>query len=186
MTVPEIYRPDKAPLRGDSRDALLPGTCRRCGFVADHPTPADCINALRDRIAELTTKETVRRPSLKRLLEALPSRAGPYRTRRSFARYQRGWFPPPDGNRPSLFFAIPSSHLSTVDRWLAANRRDMIWLHGHNSDHPDPSDSPRRRRRLLLRWPSSRRWHWRASSLSSNPLVFFRQAVAPSGRLRLV
>ena len=37
-----------------TRDALLVGTCRRCGFVAKHATPQDCIDFLRDRIADLS------------------------------------------------------------------------------------------------------------------------------------
>jgi hypothetical protein len=62
---------------------------------------------------------------------------------------------------------------------------DMIWLHEHDSDHSDPSNSPWRRRRLLLRWTSSGRWYWRASSLSPNTLVLFRQAVIRPSRLQV-
>jgi hypothetical protein len=44
------------PLPGTSRDALLSGICRRCGFIAKHATPQDCIDFLRDYIAELSPK----------------------------------------------------------------------------------------------------------------------------------
>ncbi len=36
-----------------AEDQIPPGTCRRCGFVGNHPTAAACISALRDRLAEL-------------------------------------------------------------------------------------------------------------------------------------
>jgi hypothetical protein len=70
------------------------------------------------------------------------------------------------------FFTLPRQQEIRAGAWR--RRRDMIWLHGHDSDHTDRSNSPWRRRRLLLRWTSSGRWHWRASSLSPNTLVFFR------------
>jgi len=35
-------------------EALRAGTCVRCGFVAKHATPQDCIDFLRDRIADLS------------------------------------------------------------------------------------------------------------------------------------
>ncbi len=38
-------------------DAVPFGTCRRCGFIAEHPTAEDCIAALRDRIAILSPKD---------------------------------------------------------------------------------------------------------------------------------
>jgi hypothetical protein len=36
------------------KDAIPPGICPRCGCIADHATPADCIDHLRDLIADLT------------------------------------------------------------------------------------------------------------------------------------
>ncbi len=45
------------PRRGD---ALPFGTCRRCGFIADHSTPEDCIATLRDHIAMLSPKDVWR------------------------------------------------------------------------------------------------------------------------------
>ena len=53
-------------------------------------------------------------------------------------------------------------------------RRDMIWLHEHNPDYPDPSNPPWWRWWLLLRWPSSWRWHRRNPSISTHSLVLFR------------
>jgi len=38
-------------------DAVPFGTCRRCGFIEEHPTADDCIAALRDRIAILSPKD---------------------------------------------------------------------------------------------------------------------------------
>jgi hypothetical protein len=35
-------------------DAIPPGICPRCGCIADHATQADCIDHLRDLIADLT------------------------------------------------------------------------------------------------------------------------------------
>ena len=57
---------------------------------------------------------------------------------------------------------------------IVADERDMIWLHEHNSDHSDSSNSPWRRWGLLLRRTSSGRWHWRGSSSGSSNLVVFR------------
>src|ERR1022692_162473 len=54
--------------------------------------------------------------------------------------------------------------------------RDMIWSHEHDSYNSDPATSPWRRRRFLLRWTSSGRWHWGTSSLSPNPLAYIRQS----------
>src|SRR5690349_12306135 len=43
-------------------DALKAGTCRRCGCVARpaHAAPGDCIDALREALAELTSGEVRR------------------------------------------------------------------------------------------------------------------------------
>jgi len=38
-------------------DAIPPGTCARCGRIADHATSEDCIEQLRDEIADLTNAE---------------------------------------------------------------------------------------------------------------------------------
>jgi len=36
------------------KDAIPTGTCPRCGCIAYHATPTDCIDQLRDLIADLT------------------------------------------------------------------------------------------------------------------------------------
>jgi hypothetical protein len=38
-------------------EALRFGTCPRCGFVAKHPMAQDCINFLRNRLAEMGRKK---------------------------------------------------------------------------------------------------------------------------------
>src|ERR1035437_4481717 len=57
---------------------------------------------------------------------------------------------------------------------IVPEERDMIWLHEHNPDYPDPSNPTWWRWWLLLRWPSSGRRHWRGSSRGSSNLVVFR------------
>ncbi len=39
---------------GQGSDALPAGTCVRCGFIAKHATPQECIDFLRDRLADLS------------------------------------------------------------------------------------------------------------------------------------
>ena len=38
-------------------DAIPAGQCPRCGCIADHATPKDCIDQLRDELAEATGAE---------------------------------------------------------------------------------------------------------------------------------
>ncbi len=38
-------------------EAVPAGTCSQCGCVGDHPTLEDCVDALRDWVAELTCAE---------------------------------------------------------------------------------------------------------------------------------
>src|SRR5258706_14077671 len=38
-------------------EAIPAGTCTQCGCVGDHPTLEDCVDALRDWVAELTCAE---------------------------------------------------------------------------------------------------------------------------------
>jgi len=37
------------------KDELAAGTCPRCGCIAKHATPSDCIDQLRDALAEATS-----------------------------------------------------------------------------------------------------------------------------------
>ena len=61
----------KPPRAGDG---LRPDLCRRCGFVGPHPTPGECIDALRDRIAVLSCQQHTRR---KRLEASATAKAKP-------------------------------------------------------------------------------------------------------------
>ena len=41
----------------EATDEIPLGTCRRCGCIAEHATSEDCIDYLRDLIADLTCAE---------------------------------------------------------------------------------------------------------------------------------
>ncbi len=44
------------PRKKLSSDALPAGLCRRCGFLANHAIPQDCIDFLRDRLADMSSR----------------------------------------------------------------------------------------------------------------------------------
>ena len=46
------------------KDAIPAGQCPRCGCIAQHATPEDCIDQLRDELAEATGAELRRRPPI--------------------------------------------------------------------------------------------------------------------------
>ena len=51
------FEPPKPKSRAAIR--LAEGTCRNCGFVASHETPADCITFLRDVISQLAGSDAL-------------------------------------------------------------------------------------------------------------------------------
>jgi hypothetical protein len=42
------------------KDALGQGTCQRCGILGEHATAGDCIEALRDALADVLAGELKR------------------------------------------------------------------------------------------------------------------------------
>ena len=60
----------------------------------------------------------------------------------------------------------------------------MIWLHEHNSDHPDTANSSWRRWGLLLRRPAVGRWNRWRPPLGSNRLVIDGAAVVKMDLMR--
>jgi hypothetical protein len=49
---------DRSPILAKPKpfDGILTGTCHRCGIRGKHATPAACIEALRDRLADVTAR----------------------------------------------------------------------------------------------------------------------------------